>query len=381
MKAWLFQDYRQKQKLGKDAPWSVGWIDPEGKRRSKRLGSKTAAQKYARRTEGELAAGLYESQARKSWKEFRRDYEAKVLTNLKPRSRTECRIALDHFERLINPAQVGGLKTAHIDEYVSKRRAERGRKPGSVVSPYTIKKEIGAIRAALNVAHDWGYLARVPKFRKIKVPDAMPRPITRDHFEAIYAKADVATMPEGLPYPPGDWWRGIFMFAMTTGWRKEEILRFERDDLDLSTGRIKTRYGDNKGGRDEFDYLPVATVEHLRRLVSFHAQVFPWPHDLRTFDVQFHRIQRAAGIHLPCIIDRPHECTPTCHLYGMHDLRRAYATENCDRLPLPVLQKKMRHKDISTTMRYVEMASKMRRATEQIYVPDMPMRKVDENAG
>ena len=42
MKAWLFQDHRQKVKLGEDkCPWSVGWIDPEGKRRSKRIGSKT----------------------------------------------------------------------------------------------------------------------------------------------------------------------------------------------------------------------------------------------------------------------------------------------------------------------------------------------------
>ena len=30
MRAWLFQDHRQKQKLGDEAPWSVGWIDPEG---------------------------------------------------------------------------------------------------------------------------------------------------------------------------------------------------------------------------------------------------------------------------------------------------------------------------------------------------------------
>jgi hypothetical protein len=40
MSAWLFQDHRQKQKLGRKTPWSVGWIDTEGHRRSKRVKDK-----------------------------------------------------------------------------------------------------------------------------------------------------------------------------------------------------------------------------------------------------------------------------------------------------------------------------------------------------
>jgi hypothetical protein len=57
MKAWVFQDHRQKQKRGDKCPWSVGWIDPDGKRRSKRIGKKSAGETYARRIESQLAAG------------------------------------------------------------------------------------------------------------------------------------------------------------------------------------------------------------------------------------------------------------------------------------------------------------------------------------
>ena len=118
-------------------------------------------------------------------------------------------------------------------------------------------------------------------------------------------------------------------------------------------------------------------MEHLREVQSFHPMVFPWPHQIRTLDVEFQRIQRAARGNLPCIIQRKHQCTPACHTYGMHDMRQAYATENCDRMPLPVLQRKMRHKDIQTTMRYVEMARNMRKATDSVYVPGFLKRKAN----
>lgn len=97
MRAWLFQDYRQKQKLGDKTPWSVGWYDPDGKKRSKRIGSESLAKKFLRKVEGQLAAGTYEANSRKKWSDFRQEYEDKIGSGLAPSTQLATSIALDHF--------------------------------------------------------------------------------------------------------------------------------------------------------------------------------------------------------------------------------------------------------------------------------------------
>jgi len=98
--------------------------------------------------------------------------------------------------------------------------------------------------------------------------------------------------------------------------------------------------------------------------------VFPWPRHGRTLDAAFRHIREAGGVRLPCTDARKHVCSLACQTYGFHALRRAYVTLNADSMPAPVLQRKMRHKSFQTTLRYIELADKMKKATEQVYVPE-----------
>ena len=141
MKAWLFQDTRQKQKLGDKAPWSVGWFDPDGKKRSKRIGCHSLAEKFARKIEGQLAAGTYEGDSRKRWAQFTEEYTQKVVSLMPPQTREVVMQALNQFEKTAHPAKVAAIRTTTVDGFIAKRRQDRGRKPGSKVSPATINKE------------------------------------------------------------------------------------------------------------------------------------------------------------------------------------------------------------------------------------------------
>src|SRR6476469_4311033 len=115
--------------------------------------------------------------------------------------------------------------------------------------------------------------------------------------------------PAGLSYPAADWWRGLLVFGYMTGWRISDMLALRRADLDLDAGYAITRADANKGDRDERVKLHPVVVEHLRRV-----------HE------EFHRLQTLAGVKLHCA--GRHEHTPACHAYGVHDLRRAFATVN-----------------------------------------------------
>ena len=372
--AWVFQRNEQIRDMGEEqAPWYVGWYDPDGRRHKESCGNgfrgKEKAQRRRRQIEAELMTGTYQMHVKKLWPDFRQEYRDRKISGMAVRSRPQVETSLNHFERIVKPVRVFAITTAHVDDFIAARRQERGKRRGELVSPATINHDLRHIRTALAKAVEWGYLARMPKVQMEREPHRLPLYVTGDHFAAIYAACDTARMPEGLPYPAADWWRGLLVLAYMTGWRIGDLLGLRRDDLDLENGYAITRWEENKGKRDDRIKLHPVVVEHLKRLPGFTPTVLPWNYCLRTADLQFHRIQRAAGIHLPCP-DR-HEHTKTCHVYGFHDLRRAFATMNADKLSADALQTLMRHKSYTTTQVYINMARQMDETVNVLHVPDV----------
>src|SRR5437868_14991656 len=98
MNAWTFQERKQLAKLGDACPWSVGWYDPDGKRKSKSIGSKSLAEKHARKIEGQLAAGLYRNDARRTWSDFNDEFEARIASTMEPVTRVCTMRALQIFQ-------------------------------------------------------------------------------------------------------------------------------------------------------------------------------------------------------------------------------------------------------------------------------------------
>lgn len=364
-RVWVFQEPKTLEKLGADAcPWSVGWYDPAGKRKQKKLGSRSMAEKHARKVEGQLAAGVYSGDSRKQWKDFRAEYEEKILPRLATGSARAYAASLDHFQKLICPSRLDTIKTQTIDDFITRRKALRGKAVDSkTTSPATINKDLRNIKAALRVAHDWGYLPTVPKFRMVREPEKLPRYVLPDHFAAIYKACDTAELPASKSYTAADWWKALLCFAYMTGWRIGQILALKRADVDLDKATAITRAESNKGKRDAMIPLAPVVVDHLKKIPAFGPLMFAWPECERKLWATFHAIEAAATIDgKPLGLERP---------YGFHDIRRAFATMNADRMSETALQALMQHKSFLTTKKYINMARQLNPAVEALHVPDV----------
>ena len=341
----------------KDKKWRVLWRTPQGKQKTKTFALKTQAKAFKAKVELELAQSTYMDVQAMSWEEFTKGFFDNDVSNLRPSTQMDYRIAVRHVERILAPRTPACLDAAAISRFAAKRLKERGARVGDTVSPATVNGNLRVIKKLLNVAKDWSLIREVPRIKMLREPEKIKPFVTEEHFGLIYEACGAATRPTGLPFPPDQWWRAFLTFTYLTGWRVGEPIKLLRADVDLDAGLAITRHGDNKGRRDEVMPLHPEVIEHLRGMTSFREELFPWDYDRRTLYTEFHRIQTAAGIHLEC--RKKHEHTDACHLYGFHALRRAFATVVAQDLSANDLRAVMRHKSISTTMRYINARERL----------------------
>jgi hypothetical protein len=213
MKAWTKQIAAQVKKQGTNkASWYYFWVEPDGSQRKRSCGpgrdGKRLANQLADNITAQLKLGTYVSdkQENVTWDDFVSEY-LRHISNRAAKTVVDSRTSLNHFRRILKLRNktIGSLTTKHVDQFRDARRKERGKKPGSLVSPATINKDFRGIKAALNIAVEWSYLEAVPKFTMELEPKCLPRYITPDHFTDLYKACEIATFPTELPYDPSGW--------------------------------------------------------------------------------------------------------------------------------------------------------------------------------
>ena len=228
---------------------------------------------------------------------------------------------------------MAAITSDFIDKFITDRMKDKGI-GGKRVSPATVNRDLRYIWLVLNIAHEWGLIARVPRIRFFKQPQKLPTYLPPDHFAAIYTACQVAEQPSGVPnIATAEWWRALIVAAYMTDWRISQLLSLKWSDIDLESATAITRAEvvGNKRKRDEKIPLHPVVVDHLRRLVgSFSSHVFPWSRDRRQLWPEFHRIQNAAKL----ADGSPMPKGGKNGFYGFHDIRRGFATMNAASMDL-----------------------------------------------
>jgi integrase len=315
------------------------WTDPEtAKRRSKSTATSDPAEAEQKRAdlEYELNHGLHRLASDMPWPRFRQLFEAEYLTNLRPKTRERYADVLDLFENLARPGKLRSVGERSVSAFAAALRTKptHGRKG---MAPSTIRVTLQFLRTALTWAARQKLLPAVPAFPAVRVPRKKPQPVPAESFERILAAAPDAEMRTFLL---AGWLAGLRLSeAMCLSWGPAEDAPY----LDLARNRIVLPAEFAKAVEDQ--WVPVDPI--LRAAL----EALPGPHEGRVFRFTSGRSERLIG--LTGLSDRVIRLARRAGVrLTMHSLRKGFGCRYAGRVPAQVLQKLMRHANITTTMSY-----------------------------
>ncbi|OQC54311.1 MAG: site-specific tyrosine recombinase XerC [Deltaproteobacteria bacterium ADurb.Bin022] len=255
-----------------------------------------------------------------------------------PYTFSEKRLAFRRFFKQVNPSlNVDDLQPVTALNYFRMQAEKR--------SGYAANKE----RKNLLAAWNWG-------IKYLNLPS--PNPFLTERFPEN-------RQPRYVP-PENDFWKvyeiltgqsQIMMLAyLHLAARRSELYRLRWDDVDFAGQQVRIGTRKRLGGSLEYDWLPM--TDELFNAMMIHRQtatnelVFPNPENGKPFTVRQHylkRVCRRAGV-------KP---------FGFHAIRHLTASilAQAD-VPMVTIQRILRHKQLSTTERYIRGLEPVRPALE-----------------
>jgi integrase len=322
----------------KDRPHLVlQWIDPEtGARKSK--SAKTADPKEAdaarKDLEYELTHGKYQEASRMTWERFRELFEREYAAPLRFDTRRNYAAMFDLFERLCRPSRLRSISERSISTFASLLRQQKGIH-GGMMQVGTIKVRLQFLHTALQWAADQKFITACPRFPVVKVPKRKPQPVPAEAFDKLLEKA------------PDDPMRAFLLCGWLAGLRLREAMNLDWEEtdkapwVDFSRNRIWLPAGFVKAVEDQWVPLDLRLREALEALPRQGRKVFRfvsrWGNPIKEVALG-HRVTalaRLAGVRLT-----------------MKSLRRGFGCRYAGKVSAQVLQKLMRHANITVTMDY-----------------------------
>jgi len=231
---------RQKVK-GKGKPWWV-FIAHNGKRKSIRVGDRTAADALAGKIQEKLKAGELQIAPEKKTPTFG-EYARKYLdgygeTHLKYSTWKSYQLILKNHLALFEDRPLDRIIRPEIKELIYEKLK-------SGLAPNSVKNIKNFLSGVLSHAIEDGLLmanpvSRLGKLIKTKERKADVTPLTRDEAQALLEAV-------GKHYPR---YHPFFLCALRTGMRLGELLALEWGDIDFRGGFIEVRRGYTRGKMD-----------------------------------------------------------------------------------------------------------------------------------
>ncbi len=338
-----------------------------GERVEKSSGEQT--EKEARRRAAEWQAELRAGGGGKvsvRWEEFRSGYEC--ATDISLRAGTSSKIAsmCNVVETYMKPDTVRRINSQWLTKFQT-RLLENG------LSPATVESHCRHLKAALNWGKEQGIIHSVPQFPRLKQARAAKvmkgRPITGEEFDRMLEAVDT-------DFPIVATWkleriqrvqlqrnsmkfliRGLWLSGLRLG----EALCLTWDQwadgirVDIAGDHVYLLIPaeSEKGGRDRVYPTTPDFAEFLRAVPEEQRSGFVFnpmmPKGMcRRLDTVSKRIMRIGRLAQVKVDQRGGETIWA----SAHDLRRAFASRWCMRVPSMVLKELMRHASLSTTEKF-----------------------------